>query len=326
MMESNEFEMRVDLTDFSEKVQSMKQEIRKLIVGQEQMIDLLIIALLSDGHVLIEGVPGVAKTLTARLLSQIIDTRFQRIQFTPDLMPSDLIGTSVYNAQKGDFEFKKGPLFSNIVLIDEINRSPAKTQSALFEVMEERNITVEGKTYHLEKPFFVVGTQNPIEHEGTYRLPEAQLDRFFFKIEIGFPSLEEEQAILNLYNTEDYKESLEKINPVISVSDLMKIKNQVNNIHVEEHLFQYIAQIVHETRNNPDIFLGASPRASLAVLKAAKAFAAMNGKDFITPDDIKFVVPPALVHRIIPSPEKEIEGILPQHIIESILKKIEIPR
>lgn len=325
-MDYKEFESRIELTEFSKKIDSVRNEIRKLIVGQDHMIDLLIVALVSDGHILIEGVPGIAKTLTARLLSRIIDVDFKRIQFTPDLMPADIIGTSVYNAQKGGFEFKAGPLFSNIVLIDEINRSPAKTQAALFEVMEERNITVEGQTYQLNDPFLVIGTQNPIEHEGTYRLPEAQLDRFFFKLEMDFPSLDEEVKILNLYNYEDYKNSLKKVKPILNAEELLAVRNVASRIHVEEHLFRYIANIVNETRNNPDIFLGASPRASLAILKASKAYAALQGKDFITPDDIKFVAPHALIHRIIPSPEKEIEGIQTIDIVNSILKKIEIPR
>lgn len=325
-MDYKEFESRIELTEFSKKIDSVRNEIRKLIVGQDHMIDLLIVALVSDGHILIEGVPGIAKTLTARLLSRIIDVDFKRIQFTPDLMPADIIGTSVYNAQKGGFEFKAGPLFSNIVLIDEINRSPAKTQAALFEVMEERNITVEGQTYQLNDPFLVIGTQNPIEHEGTYRLPEAQLDRFFFKLEMDFPSLDEEVKILNLYNYEDYKNSLKKVKPILKAEELLAVRNVASKIHVEEHLFRYIANIVNETRNNPDIFLGASPRASLAILKASKAYAALRGKDFITPDDIKFVAPHALIHRIIPSPEKEIEGIQTIDIVNSILKKIEIPR
>jgi MoxR-like ATPase len=282
--------------------------------------------LIADGHILIEGVPGVAKTLTARLVSQIINTEFKRIQFTPDLMPADIIGTSVYNAQKGTFEFKKGPIFSNIVLIDEINRAPAKTQSALFEVMEERSITVEGKTYQLTEPFIVIGTQNPIEYEGTYRLPEAQLDRFFFKIDINLPGLEEEIEILNKYNYQDYKDLLKDVKPCLSAEELLGIRKQINNIHVEKDLIEYIAKIVNETRNNPDVFLGASPRASLAILKAAKVFAALNGKDFITPEDIQYVAVPALIHRIIPSSEKEIEGIQSIDIIRSIIKKIEIPR
>lgn len=325
-MEEKDFDLRVDLSDFSEKIKKVKEEIKKLIVGQDEMIDQILISLIAEGHILIEGVPGVAKTLTARLISQIVNTDFKRIQFTPDLMPSDIIGTSVYNAQKGNFEFKKGPLFSNIVLIDEINRAPAKTQSALFEVMEERNITVEGKTYTLTEPFIVIGTQNPIEHEGTYRLPEAQLDRFFFKVDINFPNLEEEIDILNRYNYQDYKVLLNDVKPCLSVDELLEIRKLINSIHVEKNLVEYIAKIVNETRNNPDIFLGASPRASLAILKAAKVFAALNGKDFITPDDIKYVAVPALIHRIIPSSEKEIEGIQSIDIIRSIIKKIEIPR
>lgn len=321
-----EFESRIDLSSFAEKVNAIRQQMKEIIVGQEKVIDLLIIALLSDGHVLIEGVPGVAKTLIANLLAKTIDTDFQRIQFTPDLMPSDIIGTSIYNEHKGEFEFKKGPVFSNIILIDEINRSPAKTQSALFEVMEERNITVEGQTFEMTYPFFVIGTQNPIEHEGTYRLPEAQTDRFFFRIKIGFPSLEQESMILKKFNTENYHSKLDKIKPVLNQQDLKYIREKVNEIHVEEQLFGYISKIVQETPENPDIFLGASPRASLAILKASKAVAAFHGRDFITPEDIKFVVPPSLNHRIILNPEKEIEGISTEDVIQAVLKKIEIPR
>lgn len=321
-----EFESRIDLSSFAEKVNAVRQQMKKIIVGQEKVIDLLIIALLSDGHVLIEGVPGVAKTLMANLLAKTIDTEFQRIQFTPDLMPSDIIGTSIYNDHKGEFQFKKGPVFSNIILIDEINRSPAKTQSALFEVMEERNITVEGHTFEMTYPFFVIGTQNPIEHEGTYRLPEAQTDRFFFRIKIDFPSMEQETMILKKFNTENYQAKLDKISPALNKQDLKYIREKVNEIHVEEQLFGYIAKIVQETRENPDIFLGASPRASLAILKASKAVAAFNGRDFVTPEDIKFVVPPALNHRIILNPEKEIEGISTEEVIQAVLKKIEIPR
>jgi MoxR-like ATPase len=290
------------------------------------MIDLLLVGLLADGHILIEGVPGVAKTLTAKLLAKIISTKFTRIQFTPDLMPADIIGTSVYNAQKGLFEFKKGPIFSNIVLIDEINRAPAKTQSALFEVMEERHISVEGKTYKLREPFLVLGTQNPVEHEGTYRLPEAQLDRFIFKIEIDLPNFEEEKEILFRFNGKDSKQLMENTQPLLKVKELLELREMSKQVHVEKNLVKYIAQIVSETRNNADIFLGASPRASLAILNAAKAYALINGKDFISPDDIKFVINPVLIHRIIPSPEREIEGISSGDIIESIVKKTEIPR
>lgn len=320
------FETRIDLSEFSETIDKLRSKIKEIIVGQDKMIDLLLIAIISDGHILIEGVPGVAKTLTARLLAKLVDTGFSRIQFTPDLMPADIIGTSIFNNQKGEFEFKKGPVFSNIVLIDEINRAPAKTQSALFEVMEERNITVDGQSYPLENPFIILGTQNPVEHEGTYRLPEAQLDRFLFKIEMGLPNLEEEIEILTRFNSESSKEMISAVEPCLNIHDLNSLRKSIKKVHVEEPIIKYIAQIINETRNNPDVFLGASPRASLAILTASKANAIINGKDFVTPDDIKFVINSVLIHRIVPSSEKEIEGITTKDIINSIIRKIEIPR
>ncbi|WP_282036256.1 AAA family ATPase [Saccharicrinis aurantiacus] len=317
---------RVDINQIKEKLDQVRTGIQKLLIGQDKTVELLLTALIADGHILLEGVPGIAKTLSAKLLAKLVNTNFTRIQFTPDLMPADLIGTSVYNAQKSDFEFKKGPLFSNIVLIDEINRAPAKTQSALFEVMEERSISVEGTTYKLDKPFLVVGTQNPIEHEGTYRLPEAQLDRFLFKIEMGFPTLEEETAILMRFSKQNSNQQMENVQPVLSADELIQLREQVDEIHVEESLLAYIAAIVNSTRNNPDIYLGASPRASLAILRSAKAFAVIQGRDFVTPDDIKMVATSALIHRIIPSAEKEIEGISSADIVQSILSKVEVPR
>lgn len=322
----NTYNRRMDLQEFQNKINTIKSEIHNLIIGQNNMIDLLLTALISDGHVLIEGMPGTAKTLSARILSKIIQADFKRIQFTPDLMPADIIGTSVYNTKIHEFEFKKGPLFSNIVIIDEINRSPAKTQAALFEAMEEQNVTVDGHTYKLSTPFFVIGTQNPIEYEGTYRLPEAQLDRFMFKIIMDYPLIDEEIEILNKYHTNDYNIALEQINPVITVEELIKARNTIKQIHVEPNMLKYIAEIIYETRNNSDIFMGASPRASLSIVWAAKTFAAINGRDFITPEDIKFIVKPVLCHRILPSPEKEMEGITSNHLIDMILKKIEIPR
>jgi MoxR-like ATPase len=317
---------RVDISQIKERLDLVKWGMKKLIVGQDKTIELLLTALIADGHILIEGVPGIAKTLSAQLLAKLINTDFKRIQFTPDLMPADLIGTSVYNAKKSEFEFKKGPLFSNIVLIDEINRAPAKTQSALFEVMEERNISVEGITYNLEEPFLVIGTQNPIEHEGTYRLPEAQLDRFLFKIEMDFPSVNEEVEILKRFNKERSNNQINTITPVLNANELVELRSKVDDIHVEESLMVYIASLVYATRNNPDIYLGASPRASLSILRASKAFAVLQGRDYITPDDIKMVAPSALVHRIIPGAEKEIEGITSNDIINSIIGKIEVPR
>jgi MoxR-like ATPase len=317
---------RTDLSNLQGTVQRVREEISKVIVGQMQMIDLLLAAILADGHVLIEGVPGVAKTLTAKLLAKTIDIGFSRIQFTPDLMPSDVLGTSVFNPQNGSFQYKKGPIFSNIVLIDEINRSPAKTQAALFEVMEERQVTFDGITYRLPEPFLVLATQNPIEHEGTYRLPEAQLDRFIFKINVKYPSLEEEVKILQFAHegrTTRYEEVVKK---VITGEDIENCRRQISNLHVEQKVMEYIAQIVQETRTNKALYLGASPRASVAVLKGARAYAAMQNRDFITPDDVITIVPHVLRHRILLTPEKEMEGVSPDEIIDNILKKIEVPR
>lgn len=322
----NQFENRVDLTGLTQKTQDIKTEIAKYIVGQPQLVDFLLIALLADGHVLIEGVPGVAKTLTAKLLAKTIDADFKRIQFTPDLMPSDIIGTAVFNNKTSDFEFKKGPLFSNIVLTDEINRSPAKTQAALFEAMEERQITADGNTYKLDEPFMVLATQNPIEQEGTYRLPEAQLDRFLFKINVGYPSLEEEGAMLLNFHTNKHKIDLSKINHVLNKTSVLELRRLVSNIIIEQNLLKYISQIVHATRKNPSLFLGASPRASLAILNAAKASACMQNRDFVTPEDIKHVSFPVLRHRIMLTPEKEMEGISVDVVIQQIIDKIEIPR
>lgn len=325
-MEEPVFESRVDLTKLSEQVSKIKEEIGKVIVGQEAMIDLLVTALLADGHVLIEGVPGVAKTLTAKLFSKIISVEFSRIQFTPDLMPSDVVGTSVFNMKNSNFEFHPGPIFSNIVLIDEINRAPAKTQAALFEVMEERQVTVDGSTHIMKKPYMVLATQNPIEHEGTYRLPEAQLDRFLFKIVVNYPNLDEEISIISKQHQREGSLAVEEVAPIISAEDIASMKAFTQKVHVEEHLIRYIAQIVQETRNNPMLFLGASPRASVAILNGAKAFALIQGRDFISPEDIKKIALPVLRHRIALSPEKEMEGISPDVIVQQIIDKIEVPR
>lgn len=319
-------ELSVNVARLNEAVHTIKNEIHKVIVGQDQMIDLLIAAILADGHVLIEGVPGVAKTLTAKLLARCIDVPFSRIQFTPDLMPSDVIGTSVFNPQTATFSFKHGPVFSNIVLIDEINRSPAKTQAALFEVMEERQITYDGTTYPMPQPFMVLATQNPVEHEGTYRLPEAQLDRFLFKIEVRYPSPEEEVQILEHAHRGITAHFAQEVQPVLYTNDILQYRQIVNDIHVEEKVMKYIAELVYETRNNKSIFLGGSPRASVAVLRSAKAMAAMAGRDFVTPDDVIHVLHPVLCHRIILTPEKEMEGGTTEDIIKDITRKIEVPR
>src|SRR6187401_2233817 len=257
-MEETVFQQRTDLTKLNEAVNSIRDTIGKVIVGQQKMVDLMIAGLLSDGHILIEGVPGVAKTLSAKLLAKIIDVNFSRIQFTPDLMPSDVLGTSVFNPGEGSFQFKPGPVFSNIVLIDEINRAPAKTQAALFEVMEERQVTIDGHTYYMKPPFMVIATQNPIEHEGTYRLPEAQLDRFLMKVLVGYPSLEEEVKILERHDTKPMSEQLHDVRPLLTAETLAVARAQVKAIHVEPKLMQFIARIVYETRSDRSLYLGAS--------------------------------------------------------------------
>ena len=321
-----EFKSRIDLTPLNTYVGRIKEEIAKVIVGQEQMVDLLITALLARGHVLLEGVPGVAKTLTAKLVAKTIDARFSRIQFTPDLMPSDIIGTSVFNPKTTEFTFRQGPLFSNLVLIDEINRSPAKTQAALFEVMEERQVTADGTTFVMEEPYLVLATQNPIEQEGTYRLPEAQLDRFLFKIVIGYPGLDEEVQILQNSIQGSHKQQVELVQKVLIKEEIASAQKLVTQIHVEDKVVRYIAQIMQETRSNPSLFLGASPRASVAVLNASKAYAAIRGRDFVTPEDVKVVCLPALRHRVVLTPEREMEGVGVDQVIKQIVDKIEIPR
>lgn len=325
-MEENIFQQRIDLSGLSRAAFDIRTEIGRVIVGQHKMVELLLAGLLCDGHILIEGVPGVAKTLTAKLLSKIIDADFSRLQFTPDLMPSDVLGTSVFNPKEGDFKFKAGPVFSNIILIDEINRAPAKTQAALFEVMEERQVTVDGVTHAMRTPFMVLATQNPIEQEGTYRLPEAQLDRFLFKIEVKYPTLAEEINILTQQQGKSQEQMLTDIRKILSPHDLQYYRSQVQAVIVEPKLVEFIARIVHETRNNPSLYLGASPRASLSILKAAKATAAIRGRDFVTPEDIVEVAPHVLRHRIILTAEKEMEGITADDLIENILKSIEVPR
>ncbi len=325
-MEETFFQESSPVTELNRKLLDIRAEIAKVIVGQEQVVDLLLIGLLCDGHLLLEGVPGVAKTLASKLLARIIDVHFSRLQFTPDLMPGDVIGTSVFNPKEGTFYFKAGPVFSNIVLIDEINRAPAKTQSALFEVMEERQVTVDGMTHAMQYPFIVLATQNPIEQEGTYRLPEAQLDRFLFKINIGYPTLAEEILILTQQQGKTQNQLLQFANKVLSPNEIAKYREVVQNITVDAKLIEYIAGIVHETRNNSSLYLGASTRASLALLKSAKATAAIKGRDFVIPEDVQEMAPHVLRHRIMLTPEKEMEGISPDDLIESILKGIEVPR
>ena len=308
------------------KVNDIRLKLSDYIVGQEEMVELLMTGIFSAGHVLLEGVPGVAKTLSAKVLSKALDIDFSRIQFTPDLMPSDVIGTSVFNMKESTFSFKKGPIFSNIVLIDEINRAPAKTQAALFEVMEERQITYDGENYQMDFPFLVIATQNPIEQEGTYSLPEAQLDRFLFKINLHYPSFDNEVKILHRYKNNIKSPSLDEIKAVLTADDIRKVQQMVKDVVIEDALVSYVAQLVDKTRNHGKIYLGASPRASLAILKSAKAIAAIRGRGFVTPDDIQFVAVHVLNHRLILTPDAEMEGTTTTELIDQILQEIEVPR
>lgn len=332
-MENNEqtnndlnFDNRIPLEELKNAVSNIKAELAKVIIGQENFIELMIVSLLVDGHVLIEGVPGIAKTITAKLFAKTLKTDFSRIQFTPDLMPSDILGTSIFNVKTSEFEFKKGPIFSNIILIDEINRAPAKTQAAMFETMEERQVTMDGTTYSMDTPFMVLATQNPIEQEGTYALPEAQLDRFIFKIKVDYPSVEEEIKIIQTHHERKGKNPQEKISGVLTPEQLTDYKAKIQDVVVEEKLIKYIADIITKTRNHPHLFLGGSPRASIATLNAAKAFAAIKGRDFVIPEDVKKVLVPILNHRIILTPEREMEGMTTESVINMIVESVEIPR
>ncbi|MGB1312803.1 MAG: AAA family ATPase [Bizionia paragorgiae] len=321
-----EFNNRIQLESLQAAVNDIKEELRKVIVGQDTFVELLIAALLADGHVLIEGVPGIAKTVTAKLFAKVLKTDFSRIQFTPDLMPSDVLGTSILNMKSSEFEFKKGPIFSNIVLIDEINRAPAKTQAALFETMEERQATIDGTTYPFAEPFMVLATQNPIEQEGTYALPEAQLDRFLLKIKVDYPSLEDEIKIIQTHHERKGKKPQTLIHPILNTIDLKDYKEKTQAVLVEEKIIKYIAQLVSNTRNHPHLYLGGSPRASLAILNTAKAFAAINGRDFVIPEDVKKALKPVLNHRIILTPEREMEGMTTENVIDMIEQSVEVPR
>jgi MoxR-like ATPase len=319
--ESNE-----ELVWLAQKVNQIRLKLGDYIIGQDEMVELLMTGIFSAGHILLEGVPGVAKTLSAKVLSKALDIDFSRIQFTPDLMPSDVIGTSVFDMKQSTFSFKKGPIFSNIVLIDEINRAPAKTQAALFEVMEERQITYDGVNYQMDFPFLVIATQNPIEQEGTYNLPEAQLDRFLFKIVLTYPTVENEIKILHRYKNNIHSPSLDTIKAVITTEDIRKVQQLVKEVVVEDTLINYVAQIIDKTRNHGKIYLGASPRASLAIVKSAKAIAAIRGRGFATPDDIQFVAQHVLNHRLILTPDAEMEGTTTLEIVDQILQEIEVPR
>ena len=320
------FVNRIDLTDFSAKVTDLKNRIASIIVGQDSAVDLILTALLADGHVLIEGVPGVAKTLLAKLTAKLVNAQYSRIQFTPDLMPSDVLGTSVFNVKTSEFEFHKGAIFAELILIDEINRAPAKTQAALFEVMEERQITVDGFTRKMGDLCMIIATQNPIEQEGTYRLPEAQLDRFLLKITIEYPQGEEELTILKRHNENKLLVDLKDIQPILSKEEIISFRNLVSEVYVEESLLRYISEIIIATRKSPAVYLGASPRASVALLNASKAYALLQGRDFVTPDDIKYVAVPVLQHRLMLSPETEMEGHSATAVCKRMIEKVEVPK
>ncbi|MGP1378132.1 AAA family ATPase [Prevotella veroralis] len=324
-MEENKAE-RTDLQDFSEKITQLKKAIGNVIVGQQEAVDLLLTAILADGHVLIEGVPGVAKTLLARLVSRLIDARFSRIQFTPDLMPSDVLGTTVFNMKTSEFDFHQGPVFAEMVLVDEINRAPAKTQAALFEVMEERQVTIDGVSHRMNDLYTIIATQNPVEQEGTYRLPEAQLDRFLFKIRMSYPTLEEEVSVLQHHQENRKLVKLDDIQPLLSVRELLNMRQQLQEVYIEDSLLRYIASIVQQTRMSKAVYLGASPRAAVAMLNASKAYAMLSGRDFVTPEDIKFVTPNILQHRLLLTAEAEMEGYTALKVAQKLIDKVEVPK
>lgn len=316
----------MDLTLFSEKIERLKGQIAHIIVGQEMAVDMVLTSMLADGHVLIEGVPGVAKTLLARLIARLVDARFSRVQFTPDLMPSDVLGTTVFNMKTGEFDFHQGPVFSDIVLVDEINRAPAKTQAALFEVMEERQVTIDGTTHPMGAVFTILATQNPVEQEGTYKLPEAQLDRFLMKITMGYPSLDEEVAILERHHDRVSFVKLNDVEPVLSLEELLQLRGMLQSVVVETSLLRYMAQIVQQTRSSRAVFLGASPRATVAIMQTSKAHALLAGRDFVAPDDIKTVAPYVLNHRLVLTAEAEMEGYTPLKVAQRLIEKVEVPK
>lgn len=309
-------------------VEAITAEMRKVIVGQEDVIEQVLVALLAEGHVLLEGVPGIAKTLLVRTLSHIISADFKRIQFTPDLMPSDVIGTNVFDPARSEFRLRPGPVFTNILLADEINRTPPKTQAALLEAMEERRVTIDGEPHSLPAPFMVLATQNPIEYEGTYPLPEAQLDRFMLKVAISYPNAAEEHRILQSYNAGFRPLRLEDagVAAVAGEIELSACRAEIESVVVDEPIMRYIGEIVHRTRIDRNLILGASPRASITFLLTAKALAAIRGRNFVIPDDVKSLAPAVLRHRLILRPEAEIEGFTPDRIVASILTSVEVPR
>ena len=319
-------EQRLDLTLFSEKIEKLRHEIAQVIVGQEQAVELVLTCILANGHVLIEGVPGVAKTLLARLIARLVDAQFSRVQFTPDLMPSDVLGTNIFNVKTQEFEFHQGPVFSDIVLVDEINRAPAKTQAALFEVMEERQVSMDGVTYPMGDLYTILATQNPVEQEGTYPLPEAQLDRFLMKVTMGYPSADDELEILKRHEQHADLVKLSDVKPVLTKDEVLQLRSYMNDVVIDESLLRYITQIVQQTRSSRAVYLGASPRASVAMLQASKAYALLRGRDFVTPEDIKAVTPSILQHRLVLTAEAEMEGYTAYKVAMKLIDKVEVPK
>lgn len=308
--------------------ESLRGEADKVLVGLEEPFELLVVALFSGGHVLLEGVPGTAKTLMAKTLAHLLQAQFARIQFTPDLMPSDILGTSVFDLSSSSFHLKKGPIFTQILLADEINRAPAKTQSALLEAMEERQVNLEGVRHPLEAPFMVIATQNPIEYEGTYPLPEAQLDRFMFKVLVPYASLQTEIEVLRRYHHgfDPHDLATTGLRALLPASAVAAMRQQIAGVLVEDGILDYIARLTAASRSSPDVVLGASTRAATHILLAGKTFAALQGRNYVTPDDVKFVTPPILRHRLILKPEAEIEGLDADAVIRHILGRVEVPR
>lgn len=319
-----DYNSRIDLTALNSQINSLRQQAHSVVIGQEDVLELMLTGIVADGHVLLEGVPGVAKTLMARTLSQLIGADFKRLQFTPDLMPSDVIGTSILNQKSGDFTFRKGPVFTELLLVDEINRAPAKTQASLFECMQERQVTFDGQTFQLPELYVVMATQNPIDQEGTYRLPEAQMDRFMMKIVVGYPRMEDEMQMLREYSAGHSLHEVKGLSAILSVKDLLEMRKLLPEVVVDESLMQYICNITAATRTSPYTWMGASPRASIALLQSAKAHALLQGRDFVTPDDVRFLAPHVLAHRITLTAEAELNGLTVNQLVAQILDSVAV--
>jgi MoxR-like ATPase len=315
--------MSISITDLSKVCKTLVDEVGNVVVGKKNMLKFVILGIITDGHVLFEDFPGLAKTLTAKTFSSAMGCKFTRVQFTPDLLPADITGTYVYSQKTGDFKLLKGPIFTDILLADEINRAPPKTQAALLEAMQERQTTLEGETYPLKKPFLVLATQNPIEYEGTYPLPEAQIDRFIMKLSVGYPDQSEEQEILNRMEHGDISDI--KIRKVVTPTQIIQMQDTIKKVYIDKDLQKYMVKIVQTTRSEPRIEVGISPRGSIALFKLSKAHAAFHGRDFVVPDDVKNVVIPALSHRLILKAEARVRGVKSEDIVNDVVNKIVVP-